>query len=162
MKKEKYKLFQQLIEVFDEGCDLVEAYDSLLHDYNGVILFQAESQVIKIIGDHEGITGSEIAHMLKKTASACSQLIRKLRKKEWVCQCRNETNNREYNLYLTEEGKKIYSKHRDFEEQCYKRTFESLSDFTEEEMKIYIAIQNYMNKTFQMDVEESQQLEING
>ena len=68
MKKEKYKLFQQLIEVFDEGCDLVEAYDSLLHDYNGVILFQAESQVIKIIGDHEGITGSEIAHMLKKTS----------------------------------------------------------------------------------------------
>ena len=29
-------------------------------------------------------------------------------------------------------------------------------------MKIYIAIQNCMNKTFQMDVEESQQLEING
>ncbi len=156
--QQRYELFVKLIDEFDQGCDLTEEYDALLHNYNGTILFQAESQMIKMIGNHPGITASEISRSFGKTGSASSQLIRKLREKGWVRQERNEANNRLYNLYLTEEGDGIYRNHRQFEERCYRRTFHSLDGFTEDELKTYIAIQQRINATFQMDVEESRTL----
>ena len=105
--EQRYQLFMELIDEFDRGCDLTEEYDSLLHNYNGIILFQAESQMIKMIGNHPGITASEISKSFGKTGSASSQLIRKLKEKGWVRQERNEVNNRLYNLYLTDEGSAI-------------------------------------------------------
>lgn len=155
MDSKRYALFHELINVFDDGCDITAEYDALPHDYNGIIMFQAESQIIKIIGNHDGITSSEIAHMLNKTVSACSQLVKKLRNKEWVYQTRNDTNNREYNLHLTEEGKIFYQKHHEFEEKCYRRTYNALSEFSEKDLRTYIEIQKKMNITFRMDVEES-------
>lgn len=159
MERDRYRLFCDLIDTFDEGCNLTEEYDSLLHDYNGVLLYQAESQVIKMIGNQKGITAAEIARQMKKTDSACSQLVSRLRKKGWVVQRRNEDNNREYHLYLTREGEQIYQKHREFEEKCYKRTFHELDPFTDLELKTYIEIQKRMNSTFRQDVKESRQLE---
>lgn len=159
MEEKRYQLFCELIDVFDRGCDLTEEYDMLLHDYNGVILFQAESQMIKVIGDNPGITASEISKMFHKTSSASSQLIRKLKKKEWVTQVRNPENNREYNLYLTEEGTRIYKNHQQFENTCYRRTYHALDEFKEEELEVYIRIQKKINETFQLDVEESQKIE---
>ena len=132
MENERYNLFVQLVEEFDRGCDLAEEYDALLHNYNGTILFQAESQMIKMIGDNPGITASEISKRFGKTGSASSQLIRKMKEKGWVRQERNPDNNRLYNLFLTEEGETIYQNHKQFEERCYQRTFHSLDEFTEE------------------------------
>ena len=71
---------------------------------------------------------------------------------------RNEVNNRLYNLYLTDEGNAIYENHRQFEERCYQRTFHSLDGFSAEEIRTYIAIQQKINSTFAMDVEESRML----
>ena len=82
MENERYNLFVQLVEEFDCGCDLAEEYDALLHNYNGTILFQAESQMIKMIGDNPGITASEISKRFGKTGSASSQLIRKIKKRD--------------------------------------------------------------------------------
>ena len=87
--------------------------------------------------------------MFDKTNSACSQLIRKLKKKEWIRQERNEKNNREYNLSLTEE---------EFETACYERTYHMLDGISEEEMRTYIGIQKQLNRAFKLDVEESRQL----
>lgn len=158
MENERYNLFVQLVDEFDRGCELTEEYDALLHNYNGTILFQAESQMIKMIGNHPGITASEISKTFGKTGSASSQLIRKMKEKGWVRQERNLKNNRLYNLFLTEEGEVIYQNHKEFEERCYQRTFHSLDTFTEDEMKLYIAIQRCMNATFHLDVEESRKL----
>ena len=131
----RYDLFMKLIDEFDQGCDLTEEYDALLHNYNGTILFQAESQMIKMIGNHPGITASEISKSFGKTGSASSQLIRKLKEKGWVRQERNQENNRLYNLYLTESGSEIYENHRQFEERCYLRTFHSLDRFSDDRFK---------------------------
>ena len=73
-----------------------------------------------------------------------------------------EKNNREYNLYLTDEGKVIYKKHEDFENACYERTYHMLDEISEEEMRTYIRIQNQLNRAFKLDVEESRQLSGNG
>ncbi|WP_071430827.1 MarR family winged helix-turn-helix transcriptional regulator [Angelakisella massiliensis] len=158
MQDKRYQLFIRLLDAFDQGCSLTEEYDALLHDYNGVILFQAESQMIKMIGNHPGITASEISKTFDKTSSASSQLIRKLKKKGWVRQQRNKDNNRQYNLFLTEEGDAIYRNHQQFEQACYQRTFQGLADFSQEQLETYIAIQHRLNQSFQLDVEESRSL----
>lgn len=158
MQDKRYQLFIRLLDAFDQGCALTEEYDALLHDYNGVILFQAESQMIKMIGNHPGITASEISKTFDKTSSASSQLIRKLKKKGWVRQQRNKDNNRQYNLFLTEEGDAIYRNHQQFEQACYQRTFQGLTVFSQEQLETYIAIQHRLNQSFQLDVEESRSL----
>ena len=157
-KGDRYGRFCKMIEELDRGVELIEEYDSLLHDYNGVMLFQAESQLIKAIGDKPGITGKEVADIFHKSPSACSQLVRKLKAKGWVSQTRNEKNSRIYNLYLTKEGIDIYEKHHDFEETCYLRMYNILSDVSEEDFEVYIKIQQKLNEAFAEDVKESMEL----
>lgn len=154
----RYGLFCELLEIMDEGFDYIEEYDSLLHNYNGTILFQAESQIIKAVGNQPGITASELARSFKKTNSACSQLIRKLKKKNWIVQERNEENNREYKLYLTDEGKVIYKNHEEFERACYVRAYHMLDKVGEDELRTCIQVQKRLNKAFELDVEESRHL----
>lgn len=161
LSKNYYTLFRRLIDTFDQGWRCVEDYNELLHDYNGVLMYQAESQFIHQIGKNPGITVTELANVFHKTRSACSQLMRRMKEKGWLYQKRNIANNREYNLYLTEEGEKIYSYHKAFESSCYERTAQMLSQFSEEELETYIRIQEKMNEAFSLDVEESKQLEAN-
>lgn len=155
MKKTRYDLICRLIDSFDWGCKYVNDYNALLHDYSGVVLYQAESQFIHQIGANPGITITELAAFFDKTKSACSQLMRRMKDKGWLDQIRNEENNREFNLYLTEDGQKIYEFHKEFEEGCYRRTAQMLDQFSEEELNGYIGIQNKLNEAFRMDVEES-------
>ena len=159
--EERYALFCELIDSFDMGCRYVDEYNSLLHDYNGVVLYQAESQFIHKIGQEPGITITELAVYFDKTRSACSQLMRRMKDKGWLYQERNTDNNREYNLYLTEEGQKIYNYHLKFEEACYRRTMRMLDSFTEEELEIYVRIQKKLNDSCKLDVEESRKLQVN-
>lgn len=158
--EQRYSLFRRMIEELDRGAYLIEKYDSLLHDYYGAVLFQAESQMIKAIGDEPGITAAVLAEKFDKTPSACSQLVRKLKAKGWVKQERNRSNSREYNLSLTDRGQEIYCKHHDFEEACYMRTFQMLDGITDEELKSYIRIQKRLNQSFELDVKESKKLKI--
>ena len=75
-----------------------------------------------------------------------------------MTQSRNEDNSREYNLFLTDQGKEIYLKHKDFESACYKRSFAMLEGISEAEMESCIKIQKRLNASFQMDVDESKDL----
>lgn len=152
---ERYQLYCEMIDQLDRGVHLINEYDAVPHDYGSAVMYQAESKIIQLVGKHPGIKASEMAAAFRKTPSACSQLIRKLRNKGWICQVRNEENNREYRLYLTEEGIRIYEDHESFEQRCYQRSFQNLSSFSEEAFKVYISIQQKLNETFAMDVEES-------
>ena len=149
-----------LLDTFDQGCDYVNEYNAMLHDYNGIILYQAESQFLKKIGDNPGITITELATYFNKTTSACSQLMYRMKKKNLLEQRRNEHNTREYNLYLTADGEKLYKFHKIFETQCYQRTARMLSSFTQEELDTYIRIQEKMNESFLMDVNESKEMNV--
>ena len=89
-------------------------------------------------------------------------MVRKLVKKELLIQERNEKNNREYYLNLTKRGREIYEAHKEFDEKCMQRTYESLTDFTEEELRNYISVQKALNQVFQKDVDENGVLEVAG
>lgn len=150
-----YEIFLELLKQFDLGCKYVNDYNALLHDYNGVVLYQAESQFLNAIGKNPGITVTELALFFDKTASACSQLMRRMKNKGWLFQQRNKDNNREYKLFLTAEGERIYHNHQEFEDRCYHRTMEMLNGFTDDELMTYVHIQERLNVAFALDVEES-------
>ncbi len=92
---------------------------------------------------------------MNKTPSASSQIIRKLRKKGLVFQKRNKDNNREYNLFLTDYGWRIYKAHAAVDEECGRRKLKQLSVFSEEELRTYLKIHNVINEGFEADVRQA-------
>ena len=144
MEQQREALLGQIWAAQDEAYDLMYEYDSLPHRYGAHILYQSEAHIIDLIGEHPEITVTELAAILKKTPSACSQIVRKLRAKGWVEQVRNAENNRIYNLYLTESGK-----------QVYQATFQLLSNFSPEELEHHLMVQRKLNEAYQDDVRRS-------
>lgn len=154
MKEKRNVRYQEVIRCFDEGCDLCVRYDMIPHQYGEEILYQSEMHFLKMVGDTPNITISVIAQQSGKTKSACSQMVKKLIKKELITQERNQNNNREYYLNLTEKGTAIYYVHEEFDKKCLQRTYESLTEFSDEELASYIAVQTRLNEVFAKDVEE--------
>lgn len=154
--------YKELLQSFDKGYELCFEYDSMPHQYGDEVLYQSEMHFLEVVGDTPSITITVISQQLGKTKSACSQMVRKLVKKELLTQERNEKNNREYYLNLTERGKEIYEVHKEFDEKCMQRTYKSLADFSEEELRSYISVQKTLNQVFQKDVDENGVLEVAG
>lgn len=151
------QLLQQIWEVQDTAYDLMYEYDSLPHYYGSVVLYQAEAYIVNLVGRHPGITVTQLAEILKKTTSACSQIVRKLKTKGFVMQIRNPGNNRSYNLKLTAEGENVFQAHINFNQACQKETFELLKEFTDEELLIYLKVQRKLNEAYQGDVRRSRE-----
>lgn len=139
----------------DTAYDLMAEYDSLPHHYGDNIMYQAEGQIIDLIAANPGITITDLAQQLRKTTSACSQLVRRLREKDWIEQTRNARNNRQFNLTLTPAGEAVYNDHMAFSEDCQKRAFALLNQFSEEELAHHIAVQRALNEAYRGDIQRS-------
>ena len=155
---ERFNLFLQVIESFDQGYDYTSEYDAVPHKYGDEILYQSEMHLLKEVGKAEQITVTELAGIMKKTKSACSQMVHKLRKKGFLEQERNEKNLREYILTLTDRGKEIYNLHTNFEKKCLQRSCKYLNEFSDDDLRLYIRIQNKLNEAFAKDVEDNFEL----
>lgn len=157
MEQQREALLGQIWAAQDEAYDLMYEYDSLPHRYGAHILYQSEAHIIDLIGEHPEITVTELAAILKKTPSACSQIVRKLRAKGWVEQVRNAENNRIYNLYLTESGKQVYQAHTAFNQSCQEATFRLLDTFSTQELKHHLQVQQKLNEAYQSDIQHSKE-----
>ena len=155
MEDQREALLRQIWAAQDEAYDLMYEYDSLPHQYGENTLYQSEAQIIDLIGEHPEITVTELAAILKKTPSACSQLVRKLRAKGWVTQVRNEANNRIFNLHLTESGQRVYQDHTAFNHSCQEATFRLLETFSTQELEHHLMVQRKLNEAYQEDVQHS-------
>ncbi len=155
MEQQRETLLRQIWAAQDEAYDLMYEYDSLTHQYGAYTLYQSEAHVIDLIGEHPNITVTELAAILKKTPSACSQIVHKLRAKNWVEQSRNAQNNRLLNLTLTEEGALLYRDHLAFNKDSQDRTFTLLAGCTEAELAAHLKVQKKLNEAYQDDVRRS-------
>lgn len=155
MEDQREALLRQIWAAQDEAYDLMYEYDSLPHQYGENTLYQSEAQIIDLIGEHPEITVTELAAILKKTPSACSQIVWKLRAKGWVTQVRNEENNRIFNLHLTESGQRVYQDHTAFNHSCQEATFRLLETFSTQELEHHLMVQRKLNEAYQSDVEHS-------
>ena len=155
MEDQREALLRQIWAAQDEAYDLMYEYDSLPHQYGENTLYQSEAHIIDLIGEHPEITVTELAAVLKKTPSACSQIVRKLRAKGWVTQVRNEENNRIFNLHLTESGQRVYQDHTAFNQSCQSSTFRLLKTFSTQELEHHLMVQRKLNEAYQEDVQHS-------
>ncbi len=150
------KTFDAIMDELDIAYRLMSIYDAMPHKYGDSVLYQVESHIIELIGTFPGITAAEMALKLGKTQSACSQIVRKLKKKELITQKRNEENNREYKLFLTESGWKIYQAHAVVDEECGHRKREALAKCSEDELNAYLKISRLINEEFEIDVKQAE------
>lgn len=157
MDNERIQLLNKIWAAQDRAYDLMTEYDSLPHHYGDMVLYQAEAYMVSWIGNIPDITTSELACLLKKTPSACSQITRKLIDKGLITQTRNSQNRRVYNLRLTEKGEQVHKDHIAFNEYCRRLTFEKLNEFSEEELETYLRVQERINQSYQDDVTRSRE-----
>lgn len=157
MERSRESLLEQVWACQDEAYDLMSEYDSLPHQYGENVLYQAEGHIIDLVAAYPGITITDLGGILKKTPSACSQIVRKLKDKGWVEQRRNQENNRIYNLTLTESGRKVYRDHQAFSQFCQQETFRLLEECTPEELAAHIRVQKKLNEAYQGDVRRSRE-----
>ena len=157
MEDQREALLRQIWAAQDEAYDLMYEYDSLPHQYGENTLYQSEAHIIDLIGEHPEITVTELAAVLKKTPSACSQIVRKLRAKGWVEQVRNAENNRIFNLYLTDSGQRVYQDHTSFNHCCQESTFRLLDTFSVQELEHHLMVQKKLNEEYRDDVKRSRE-----
>ncbi len=145
------ELFQAMVKEIDISYELISDYDSRTRSYGSEKLFQAESYMVKDIGDAPGITLTELSKIEKKTKGACSKILRKLIERGLVVQERNEDNLREYFLTLTELGEQVYISHRKLNEYYSNRAQKMLECFSDDELRTFIAIQKQLNVCYLAD-----------
>lgn len=151
------QILEQLWGAQDEAYALMAEYDSIPHKYGETTLYQSEAYIVNWVGRMPDITITELAKLLKKTPSACSQIVRKLIEKGLVQQERNLRNKRIYNLQLTADGERMYRDHIAFNEACQKITFEMLAGFTDAELETCLRVQRRINEAYQGDVQRSRE-----
>ena len=141
----------------DTAFELMTEYDSLPHRYGDDILYQAEAYIVHEVGNNPNISVTELAETLKKTKSACSQLVKRVMDKGLVYQIRDEKNRRVYHLRLTPDGEKVYRDHIEFNKNCQNITFDLLSEFSDKELEIHARVQKVINKAYQGDLDRSKE-----
>ena len=156
--EKRSELLEQIWNQQNQAYDLMCEYDAMPHRYGACMLYQAEAHMIDLIALYPGITAADLAIILRKTPSACSQTLRKLREKGLVEQLRNAANNRQYKLQLTESGQALYRDHAAFSADCQQRTFDRLAEFTEEELALYLRVQQRINEAYADDVRRSREV----
>lgn len=158
MISKRNDLYQSIWDLQDVAYDLMTEYDGIPHYYGDEFMYHTEGQVLDLIAQNPGITVTDIADITKKTTSACSQLVRKLKDRGCVEQIRNEKNNRKYNLTLTTAGEKVYEERKIFNQKCQKIMNSMLAEFSEEELKHHIRVQQKINEVYRGDIERSKEV----
>lgn len=156
--EKRSELLEQIWNQQNQAYDLMCEYDAMPHRYGACMLYQAQAHMIDLIAQYPDITAADLAVILRKTPSACSQTLRKLREKGLVEQLRNTANNRQYKLQLTESGQALYRDHAAFSADCQQRTFDRLAEFTEEELALYLRVQQRINEAYADDVRRSREV----
>lgn len=93
-----------------------------------VMITQVEIHTIEAIGNHDGISITELAANRQKTKGAVSQLIYKLVKKGLVEKTVSKTSDAQVSLYLTPLGKQAYEGHKKLHEQINDDVFVALRE----------------------------------
>lgn len=157
MDKERVALLKEIWHEQLRARDIINENEALPRRYGDMFLFQAEIQLMGMIAVYPDITITDIANILKKTPSACSQIVHRLCEKELVKQVRDENNKRRYHLQLTEQGERIYQDHAAFAEECQERTIQKLCPMSREDLQMALELLRKLNECYEEDVRRSRE-----
>lgn len=115
-KAEIDRIYAQLSQRADLVYSFVTVYNSYineLRDYGtGMLINMVEVHTLTMIADHPGITVSELSVMWSRTKGAVSQNVTRLEKKGLITRQRDEKNAKIVHLYVTEEGERLSTAHK--------------------------------------------------
>ena len=130
----------------DETFNMMGDYFEAKYTNEDIELHGMETHILRHIDSHPGVNITEMALALNKTPSACSQVIKKLLKKDVIRQERNQENRRVYNLFLTEKGEKACNELQEWDDYGLGLICDAVKGFSVEDMEKYMAIQRAVNK----------------
>ena len=115
-KAEIDRIYAQLSQRADLVYSFVTVYNSYineLRDYGtGMLINMVEVHTLTMIADHPGITVSELSVMRSRTKGTVSQNVTRLEKKGLITRQRDEKNAKIVHLYVTEEGERLSTAHK--------------------------------------------------
>ncbi len=115
-KKEIDRVYKQLSAHADLVYSFVTTYDRYInekHNYGiGEDISMVEVHTLTMIADNPGITVSELSKMWNRTKGAVSQNITKLKEKGLIESRQSSEDARKSYLYATEEGEKLSTAHK--------------------------------------------------
>lgn len=122
--------YEQIADAMETVFTFVtESHDSYTtpKDYgNGEKMSMAEIHTLSLIADNPGISVSEAAKMWNRTLSAASQNINKLEKKSLIEKKKENGNNKQIHLYVTDMGKTLSDQHKAYDKYEFQMTVQKL------------------------------------
>ncbi|MCF8128300.1 MAG: MarR family transcriptional regulator [Deltaproteobacteria bacterium] len=126
--KERQKSVNRLTRAFENLVNVLSTGKKRARDYGtGDLIFTAEAHHISIIGRNPGITAKAIVQKMGITKGAVSQVLRKLKEKDYIIKYPKADNLREFCLNLTKKGQIAFKAH----ESSDQKLVESLSKHLE-------------------------------
>ncbi|RGY96192.1 MarR family transcriptional regulator [Clostridium sp. AM58-1XD] len=106
---------------------LYSNYLSSSKDYGtGNMVSMVEVHTLTQIYDNPGITVTQLANYWRRTKSAVSQTVGKLESRGLITRTVSENNKKVYELYVTEEGRKLSAAHKAYDLVEISHTLEDL------------------------------------
>lgn len=132
-EKQQFSL-EDLTKTFVVKADLLYKFVLLYSNYlsstsdygTGNMVSMVEVHTLTQIYDNPGITVTQLANYWKRTKSAVSQTVSKLEARGFITRTTSETNKKVYELYVTEEGKKLSAAHKAYDLVEISHTLEDL------------------------------------
>ncbi len=114
-----------------------------------VVLYMREAHLINVLGDADRmLSAEELAAALEITHGAVTQLTNRLEKKGYVYRDKSPEDKRLILRGLTEQGKKVYTLHRAFDEEKMSLILSKCGDFSAEELQTFIRVAERISLCF--------------
>lgn len=137
-------------ELLTKAYRLINLYNTKAkkpHTYSdGLVLYPAQSHMIELIGDNEGITVTQIAEQYMITKGAVSQIIKFLDEKGLICKKPSEKGGRTTELYLSSDGKRVMTEHREMHREMTEKIAALMDALTPETVEALSQIANIIEE----------------
>ena len=134
---------QEFIQAGFRIAGLLSSRTNSPHTFScGVTLCTAETHMIELIGEQEGISSTMLCEILGVTKGAVSQILKKLKDKN-LAECSAFRENGYIALRLTSEGQEIFEEHRKMHVSLMQELYQMVESFPQEQKE---AIHWFLNQ----------------
>jgi DNA-binding MarR family transcriptional regulator len=124
-----YSVSEQLLGQFHHFISLIQRWGHQQHfNPNGLNINHGQGHLLGVLLVHDGLTQTELSTQLRIRPSSLGELVNKLEQSGYVRRHINENDKRVFNVYLTEEGRKVGLQVMKARQEAMATTFPGLSE----------------------------------
>lgn len=136
---DKKKAAEKIVELFIRLANKYNSLEKIPVDYGaGENLYHSERHLIDQVGDNPDLNITQLAKHVGVTKGAISQVVKKLEKKELVKRSKRGENEKEIFLEFSQQGKKIYQRHKEVNEKSIIPLEKKLGKHTDKEVQFLV------------------------